>query len=133
MRSFDPFPFPAWSEDERAAEEARGEVRWLRPTYQKARFARKDLAGPRQAGDLIGGIAPVPAERAPWPKDGRAQVLALKGALAEAPAPLAPAALAARFKGRRAGPDIARLMAVLQRDGQVRRAPDGAFALLRAA
>jgi len=118
---------------ERAAEEARGEVRWLRPTYQKARFARKDLAGPRQAGDLIGGIAPVPAERAPWPKDGRAQVLALKGALAEAPAPLAPAALAARFKGRRAGPDIARLMAVLQRDGQVRRAPDGAFALLRAA
>ncbi|MGI8841996.1 MAG: DNA methyltransferase, partial [Caulobacteraceae bacterium] len=117
---------------ERAAEEARGEVRWLRPAYQRARFARATVAGPEQAGDLIGAIPAPPAARANWPAKRRDQVLALKGALAEAPGPLTPAALAARFKGRRAAPDIARLIAVLERDGQVRRGSDGGASLLRA-
>ncbi len=116
---------------ERAAEEGRGEVRWLRPTYQRARFARATVAGPQQAGDLIGAIPAPAAARAPWPADRRAQVLALKCALAEAPDPLTAAALAARFKGRRPAPDIARLIGVRERDGQVRRAGDG-YSLLRA-
>ena len=41
--------------------------------------------------------------------------------------------MAARFKGKNAAADIRRLLAVLQRDGQVRRAADGGYALLRAA
>jgi len=118
---------------ERAAEEARGLIRWLRPDYQRPRFAKTRVAGPEQAGDLIGALPEAPAERAPWPKDGRAQVLSIKGALAEAPAPLTPDALAARFRGRSAAADIRRLVAVLQRDGQVRRAADGSYSLLRAA
>jgi len=118
---------------ERAAEEARGLVRWLRPEYQRPRFAKTQVAGPEQAGDLIGALPDAPTGRAPWPKDGRAQVLTIKGALAEAPAPLTPDALAARFRGRAAAADIRRLVAVLQRDGQVRRAADGSYSLLRAA
>jgi hypothetical protein len=53
--------------------------------------------------------------------------------LAEAASPLPVDALAACFKGPGAGKDVHRLIAVLQRDGQVRRAPDGGYALLRAA
>ena len=118
---------------ERAAQEAWGEVRWLRPDYQRTRFARAQSTAPGQAGDLIDAAFPAPGIAvAPWPKNARAQVLAIKGALAEA-APLAPDALSARFKGRAAGADVRRLLAVLQRDGQVRRGVDGRYALLRAA
>jgi hypothetical protein len=118
---------------ERAAEEARGQVRWLRPDYQGPRFARAEVAGPEQAGDLLGPAAAVPAGRLRWPPDPRAQVLLIKGALADAPAPLTLDALAARFQGRRPAADVRRLIAVLQRDGQVRRGADGGFSLLRAA
>jgi hypothetical protein len=58
-------------------------------------------------------------------------VLAIKGALAEAPATTE--TIVAQFKGRGAAADIRRLLDVLQRGGQVRRAPDGTFGLLRAA
>ncbi|MEO8811279.1 MAG: hypothetical protein ABI376_00005, partial [Caulobacteraceae bacterium] len=115
---------------ERAAEEARGQIRWLRPLYQGPR-AKVTTAGPEHAGDLIGAMPAAPAGAAPWPKDARTQVLAIKGLLAEGDAD--PAALAARFKGRAAAADIRRLLAVLQRDGQVRRAADGSYGLLRAA
>ena len=110
---------------------ARGEVRWLRPDYQRPRFGKSQTAGPA-AGDLLGPILVAAGERAPWPKDRRAQVLALKGALAEAGA-LTPADLAARFKGRGGAEDVRRLVTVLQRDGQVRHAADGGYSLLRAA
>ena len=117
---------------ERRAEEARGQVRWLRPAYQRPRFSKATVAGPDQAGDLIGPAPSAPADRAPWPREPRLQVLAIKGALAEA-APLTPVELAARFKGRAASAEVPRLLAVLQKGGQVRRGPDGAYALLRAA
>jgi hypothetical protein len=117
---------------ERAAEEARGEVRWLRPAYQRARFAKATVAGPEQAGDLLGETVEAAADRATWPKRPRDQVLAIKGALAEAGAPLPVETLAARFKGRGAAKDVQRLITVLQRDGQVRRSADGGYALLRA-
>jgi len=116
---------------ERAAEEARGEVRWLRPLYQRPRLSKATVAGPEQAGDLLGQITPVTVGATPWPKDPRGQVLAIKGALAERPCTVD--ALAAQFKGRAAAADIRRLVGVLQRDGQIRRAPDGIFSLLRAA
>jgi hypothetical protein len=55
----------------------------------------------------------------------------LKGALADGP--LTSDSLIAQFKGKAAAADIRRLLGVLQRDGQVRRAPDGTYCLLRAA
>ena len=116
---------------ERAAEEARGQVRWLRPLYQRPRLSRPTVAGPDHAGDLLGQIAPPAALATPWPKDPRGQVLSIKGALAEAPSTTE--AVVAQFKGRGAAADIRRLLGVLQRDGQIRRAPDGKFSLLRAA
>jgi hypothetical protein len=79
----------------------------------------------------LGQIAPPVAGATPWPKNPRGQVLAIKGALAEAPC--ATATLIAQFKGRTAAADIRRLLGVLQRDGQIRRAPDGTYSLLRAA
>ncbi len=116
---------------ERVAEEAQGQVRWLRPLYQRPRLTRATVAGPQQAGDLLGQI-PAPAGAAtPWPKNPRGQVLAIKGALAEGPSTTA--AIVAQFKGKGAAVDIRRLLAVLQRDGQIRRSPDATYSLLRAA
>ena len=116
---------------ERRAEEVRGEVRWLRPDYQRPRFAKVRVAGPAAFGDLITDVAPAPADQLRWPGETRLQVLYIKGALADAP--LDPRALASRFKGRKAAADVPRLLGVLQNDGQVRRGPDGRYALLRAA
>lgn len=117
---------------ERAAEEARGLVRWLRPDYQTPRLGRRQVAGPAPAGDLVPLLPPAPAARTRWPAEARAKLLMLRGALAEAPAPQTAAALAARFSGRGVAPEIARLLAALQRDGQVRAGPRG-YELLRAA
>ncbi len=115
---------------ERAAEEARGQIRWLRPLYQRPR-AKTKTAGPEQAGDLVGAAPVVAPGAAKWPKERREQVLFLKGALSDGP--LTAEFLVAQFKGRGAAADIRRLLGVLQRDGQVRRAPDGTYGLLRAA
>lgn len=117
---------------ERRTEERRGEVRWLRPAYQRPRFAREKLAGAEHAGDLVAAASVVAAERAPWPKKPREQVLEIKVALAEAGG-LDVDALTARFKGRAVAAEVPRVLRVLQSGGQVRRAPDGAYSLLRAA
>ncbi len=116
---------------ERAAEEARGQIRWLRPLYQRPR-AKAKVAGPEQAGDLVGPAPVAVAMATAWPKDARGQVLALKGVLAEG-ALTAEAVIAQFKKSRSAAADIRRLLGVLQRDGQVRRSPDGTYGLLRAA
>ncbi len=123
---------------ERAQEEARGIVRWLRPDYQVPRFGT-----PAQKAelDLVGGADTTPeAATATGPKplfpaDDMAQTAAVMAALANASAPLDAASLAARFgQGRRAGPKIASVLGALLRMGFVA-SPDGggSFSLRRAA
>ncbi|TXH83112.1 DNA methyltransferase, partial [Thauera aminoaromatica] len=95
----------------RAAEEARGHVRWLRPDYQNpgAAHARPAAAPEQLEAQLEGGAAPVadaeadaasaaaPASgKAAWPKNMREQVAAVRSALAHQPLPAE--AIATRFK-----------------------------------
>jgi hypothetical protein len=82
---------------ERAAEEARGLVRWLRPEFQQKAAGiavQTEIAGEAEA-------AAVPAAvRQPWPKEAAAQAKALADLLAASPAPLALDEIAARFSAR---------------------------------
>ncbi|GMU44881.1 MAG: class I SAM-dependent DNA methyltransferase [Xanthomonadales bacterium] len=87
---------------ERAAEEARGLIRWLRPEFQNpgahtATQAEIDT-GQEEPGDET--PAAVPTARIAWPKDLTAQIRAVADAVAQAPAPLTEAAIAERFSGR---------------------------------
>jgi len=90
---------------ERAAEEAKGTIRWLRPEYQaKGAVPEKK---PEQA-TLVGvededtetAVVAVPAARMPWPKELPEQVRLVAQALADARVPLSEDAIAARFQGR---------------------------------
>ena len=88
----------------RAAEEAKGIVRWLRPAYQNPSSVAA-AAAPVQAQENIaldegGAAVPVVAKAAAWPKSLPEQVRAVTEALAAAPLGLPVEALAARFKGK---------------------------------
>ena len=116
---------------ERAAEEARGEVRWLRPEFQDpSRRATPMTAAPAvlSVQDEIEMIevpvaaAPTAATRRAWPADLPGQVRAVADALTAAPGALDEAALAAGFTGRGAWkkrlPDI---LLTLEALGRARR------------
>ena len=85
---------------ERAREEARGRVRWLRPEYQIPRFGTaKEKAELDLVGGGVGVEAPVGAgRRSTFPSDDFAQTAAVMAALASAFAPLNAAAIAAGFR-----------------------------------
>jgi len=101
----------------RAAEEARGLVRWLRPDFQHPEAAR----APEQSGldtttaegddDLPPAAAPA-ARPIPWPKDTVDQVRAVADLLAASPVPLSIEEIAARFTAR--GPWKKRLPKLLE-------------------
>jgi len=107
----------------RAAEEAQGLVRWLRPELQDP--ARRSAQAPKQAEIDTGtdtdpdtdtaGAAPASpaasAPRQPWPAELPAQMRAVADLLAATPAALTEAALADRFTGR--GPWKKRLPQIL--------------------
>ena len=77
---------------ERAAEERRGHVRWLRPDYQIPRFGKDvDKQAAKEEGAQIGADLglPEPAGRKPsFPSDAVAQTAAVFAALAQARAPV---------------------------------------------
>jgi hypothetical protein len=114
---------------ERAAEEARGLVRWLRPEFQNpatghAPATQDDLAlpdtgeddapaatVPRKTRGKPRGVsaadaatdttaAPAPAERQPWPKTAPEQARAVADVLTAAKAPMTLDAIADRFTAR---------------------------------
>ena len=110
----------------RAAEEAQGLVRWLRPEFQDParRAAAATMAaavqqeidtGPADAGHSSAAPAvpaPHPITRRPWPTDLPAQMRAVADALTASPGALDEAALAEAFTGR--GPWKKRLPQILQ-------------------
>ena len=119
---------------ERAAEEAKGQVRWLRPDYQKPRFARHEVAGPEQMRDLIGDLPEEKAARPAFPTDRTGQHLAVLSRLHAAPAPLSPAEIASGFKGRNVAPRVDGALRALARLGYAQPTPDGrAYAARKAA
>jgi hypothetical protein len=119
---------------ERAAEEARGEVRWLRPEYQKPRFAGQEVAGPEKVRDLIGDAPAELAGKVAFPADRTAQHLAVLSRLQTAIDPLAPADIAAGFKGTKVLPRVDGALRALARLGYAQPTPDGrAYTARRAA
>lgn len=96
---------------ERAAEEKRGLVRWLRPEYQKPRLAHKVKGQDDLDIELV--EAGVVEERA-WPKAEREQFATMRDVLAEAEGPLPAEALSTLFKGRNTPKRKARIARVLE-------------------
>lgn len=87
---------------ERAAEEARGLVRWLRPEFQNPQATPTQQAidtGPEE--DATDDAVPITSIKPqPWPKDAVAQVRAVADALSASVVPLSLEDVAARFTGR---------------------------------
>jgi hypothetical protein len=87
---------------ERAAEEKRGLIRWLRPEFQSPQGAGPAVQTEIEPTDDTGTTAaPVTAvAKQPWPKDLAEQIKAVAAVLAEARGPQTEDDLAARFTGR---------------------------------
>lgn len=83
---------------ERARDEARGEVRWLRPDYQRPRFARDGKGGEQiEAAELI-AAAPLAAAKESFPAAPVERVAAVLATLANGSAPLSEDDIAKSFK-----------------------------------
>jgi hypothetical protein len=81
----------------RVAEEKAGTVHWLRPDFQRPRFAAKVKGETQIEADL--GEAVI-VEDVKWPSDGLDQIRSVRDLLARAAAPVAVPTLAAAFSGR---------------------------------
>lgn len=107
----------------RAAEEARGQVRWLRPAYQAPDY-QTPIAQTLDLGDAATAMGD---NVIPWPGTLPEQVSAVQGVLAIAAAPLAPQDVARAFKGKRAG-TVRPVLDALATIGMARRLADGRYA-----
>ena len=106
---------------ERAAEEAAGQVRWLRPEYQ----APADPAWAARREQLA--LPTDPAAALPdWPRPEPEQFTALRAAL-KRHGPAAPGDLARQFRGATRG-KVAGILATLAALGQAREAGPGRYA-----
>ena len=103
----------------RAAEEAEGQVRWLRPDYQAP------AEQPRRASQSSLGVAEAPV-LPPWPKLPGAQFVALRAMLGRT-GPACPADLARRFENA-PGRKISGMLRTLAELGQARQAGAGRYA-----
>lgn len=105
---------------QRASEEARGQIRWLRPDYQNP-SANK---APEQAeaeldAEIEGSTAPAAkAKKVAWPKSMREQIAAVRSALSTDA--MTPEAIAANFKEpKKTSPLILEALAALEELGMV--------------
>jgi len=136
---------------ERAAEEAAGHIRWLRPDFQNPSAHRhsgesRNPAGtsqtrmPASAGmtDLPGissstaSAAPQPTEKRPWPSSLTEQVAAIAQLLAESPLALSEPEIASHFTGK--GPwkkRLPQLLETLVALGRARTTDEGRFSASR--
>ncbi len=117
---------------ERAEEEAKGLVRWLRPEYQIPRFGTPTEKKQQIEADLVSFED---VGKPNFPKEETRRAIAISGVLASAAAPMSAADIAARFKqGKRLEKDIALTLRSFLRFGDVVSADGGkTFALRRVA
>ncbi len=108
---------------ERAAEEARGLIRYLRPEFQDPGY-RAPVDGTLDLGEAA--AVPV-ATIIPWPETLPEQVGAVQQVLATAPQPLLPQDVARAFKGKRAA-TVRPVLDALAGLGMARRLEDGRYA-----
>ncbi|MCP8892231.1 class I SAM-dependent DNA methyltransferase [Sphingomonas faeni] len=108
---------------ERAAEEARGLIRYLRPDYQDPGY-RAPVSATLDLGEAA--VAPV-SNVIPWPASLPDQVGAVQAILAAAAGPMAAQDVARTFKGKRAG-TVRPVLDALAGVGLARRLTDGRYA-----
>jgi hypothetical protein len=110
--------------NERAAEEAQGRVRWLRPDYQNpggaTEVAQETLPGAAKAA------AAAVTEKLPWPKTLPEQIAAVRAALARQTVPIGAKELKKLFKNAREAKTLEILQA-LASIGQARETEDGRY------
>lgn len=100
---------------ERAAEEKRGVIRWLRPDFQKARAGVIAEGGEQTTADLT---LPADERRPTFPRDPLEQSAAILAALTAATRPISAAEVAAQWrKDKRTEAKIAAYLAVYARTG----------------
>jgi hypothetical protein len=110
---------------ERAAEEARGLVRWLRPDFQNPGGAEAEQI---EAGTVAAKAPePSPVAKRPWPKTLPEQFQAVRERLAAQPAPASAEQIARQFK-RAQTKKVTELLKTLATLGQVQRAEPGRYA-----
>lgn len=119
---------------ERAAEEAAGHVRWLRPDYQIPRFAKGAAA---KSGELDLGETVVALDKSlpVFPKDKGEQAMAIHAVLQAANRPMDAAAVSRAFKGggKRIEQRVVQALSTLVRYGWINALPGGTYAARRAA
>jgi len=108
---------------ERAAEEARGLIRYLRPEFQDPGY-RAPIAETLDLGDMPAAPA---SNVIPWPASLPEQVGAVQAILAAAPRPLDAQDIARAFKGKRAV-TVRPVLDALANLGMARRLEDGRYA-----
>src|SRR5579875_776717 len=114
----------------RAAEEARGIVRWLRPDYQIARFGSPAERAEQLEAELVTAEAKV--LRPAFPAADTAQTAAVLSALASADSARAAASIAALFRqGRRCEAKVRAVLIALARTGFVATPNGGRSFVLR--
>ena len=111
---------------ERAAEEAAGRVKWLRPDYQIPRFAKAVKSGELDLGETVVAFdSALPT----WPKTREEQSPAVHRALRHADRPMDALDLARCFKGppKARVPRITAILQGLTRYGDATLTPEGRF------
>jgi hypothetical protein len=120
---------------ERAADEAAGHVRWLRPDYQIPRFA-KGAAAPKSGElDLQDTVVAIDKGLPAFPKDKGEQVMAIRAVLVASGRPMDAAAVARAFKrgGKGIEQRVVQALNTLVRYAEITALPNGTFAARRAA
>jgi hypothetical protein len=123
---------------ERAAEERRGHVRWLRPEYQIPRFGKDvDKMAAREEGAQITadlGLPPPIARKLAFPSDAVEQTAAVFAALAAAGGPVSAPHIAQDFrKTKNLEETIAKVLSSLARLGHVSTKDGRTFEIKRVA
>ena len=114
---------------ERAQEEQRGIVHWLRPDYQIPKLGHK-VKAPEDVEQLEAQlVVPAPADgKLAWPRDEMDRIRIVRDMLNRAPGPLAPEALSVAFRGRnsaRRTKGVEKALRTLVAAGVVQQGTDG--------
>lgn len=99
---------------ERAAEERRGVVQWLRPDYQIPKLGVKAPKLESEQFGMLEADVPEVTERPKWPTDGLEQIRLVRDLLAKAPAPTPPDAISRVLDGRNTAKRRERVSEVLE-------------------
>ncbi|WP_145348953.1 class I SAM-dependent DNA methyltransferase [Rosistilla ulvae] len=116
---------------ERAEEESRGIIRWLRPEFQNPDGATQTaFSGDDGKAKPAKKAATVKIKKQPWPKTLPGRMVAIQSALHQHAVPAAPDKIAAYYT-RANKADVAELLETLAAVGNVRKLDDGRFAVYR--